>query len=552
MPAMRAAIYARFSTEMQSASSVDDQLARCERFAGERGWLVVDRFADRAVSGATRERPGLGGLMGACEAGRVDVVLVEDLSRLSRDTGDAFEIKRRLDFLGVAIVGAADGIDTRDGSSGGKLAFGIRSLFSSHYRDDLADKTLRGLRGLAEQGLATGGVPYGYRSVRDGAHSRIEIDAERAVHVRRIFAAYAAGHSYAQIAARLNADGVPAPRAHPLRRGNGWIATAVRVVLRNPRYAGTWAWGERQWTTPHPETRRRRWKRRAGGALVTTQRPELAIVDPETWAIVDAKMRGRAPPVRGRRAEYPLSGLLVCGACGGTMVIHSGGSGGPRGPRYYRCGSAHKRGTCTQRSTVREGRARAAVLGAMRSTLESGAMAEVVRIAAEVLSEARSNEGTDRAAAEARLRRATERAGRLVDALASGLAGSSTVSAELRRAEAEADDARARLAEIAAMESSAALPTAQELVALALSELDEIAAADPAEARERLRATLGTVSVHAVDGGHELRGWLDPLSVATRPPGGGTRAIGLVAGARESSDRTPPPWAVPMVARVAA
>jgi len=138
----RIAIYARFSSEGQRDASIDDQVRRCRAFAEENGADVPDElvFADRATSGAGTDRPGFERLMRLVtdRPARVDVILVEDLSRLSRAQADLFTVQRLLEFAEVRLIGIADGIDTAAKNS--RLTFGLKSLVSAVYLDDLADK----------------------------------------------------------------------------------------------------------------------------------------------------------------------------------------------------------------------------------------------------------------------------------------------------------------------------------------------------------------------------------------------------------------------------
>ncbi len=90
-----AAIYARFSTERQDARSIEDQTRRCRRFAEERSYTVVEVFSDAAQSGASLQRAGLQALLAEARGGRrapFRAVLVDDLSRLSRDLGDTWNL----------------------------------------------------------------------------------------------------------------------------------------------------------------------------------------------------------------------------------------------------------------------------------------------------------------------------------------------------------------------------------------------------------------------------------------------------------------------------
>ena len=96
---MRAAIYARYSSENQRASSIEDQVSLCRQEAERRGWTVAREWTDAGVSGAVGEdqRPGFREMMAAAKRREFDVVVVDDLSRLSRDTSDALVALKTLE-----------------------------------------------------------------------------------------------------------------------------------------------------------------------------------------------------------------------------------------------------------------------------------------------------------------------------------------------------------------------------------------------------------------------------------------------------------------------
>ncbi|MGD9866564.1 MAG: recombinase family protein [Hyphomicrobiales bacterium] len=98
---LRAAIYARYSSDLQSARSIDDQVALCRQRAESEGWDVLEVFADYALSGATMDRPGLRGAVDAARATRFDILLSESLDRLSRDQEDIAGVYKRLTAWGL-------------------------------------------------------------------------------------------------------------------------------------------------------------------------------------------------------------------------------------------------------------------------------------------------------------------------------------------------------------------------------------------------------------------------------------------------------------------
>lgn len=166
----RAAIYARMSTDKQSEHLPDDQAARCREFAARHGWETPADlvFIDAGISGATRHnRPGLLAMFD--RIAERDALLVFDDSRLARDTEDAGWIRNQLEEHGRTGY---------DGSTGLKLSnvgSQVMSVLSAEQRKKIAADARRGLRGQMDRGLATGGLPYGYRTLRDehgAAHRR--------------------------------------------------------------------------------------------------------------------------------------------------------------------------------------------------------------------------------------------------------------------------------------------------------------------------------------------------------------------------------------------
>ena len=140
MTMTRAAIYARYSSDRQSETSAEDQARLCRGRIEQEGWGLVDVFADLAISGATRNRPGLNALLE--RAGEFDVVVAESLDRLSRDQEDIAGLYKRLRFAGVRIVTLSEGEVS-------ELHIGLKGTMGALFLKDLGDKTRRGQVGRA-------------------------------------------------------------------------------------------------------------------------------------------------------------------------------------------------------------------------------------------------------------------------------------------------------------------------------------------------------------------------------------------------------------------
>jgi DNA invertase Pin-like site-specific DNA recombinase len=328
---MRACIYARFSTDKQRETSIDDQARVCRARAEHEGWQVLDVYSDVETSGQTliSGRRGAGAMLEAARAGRFDIILLESLDRLARDLVEQETTVRRLEHRGLRIIGVADGYDTQ--LTGRELMRAVRGAINEGYIRDLGHKTHRGLEGQVARGYHAGGISYGYRSIIAGLDARgepighrLEIDEERVRWVRWIFRHYARGESVQKIAAELNRRKVPSPRA------GTWAVSALygspnkgSGILNNELYAGRYIWNRSRWIKD-PDTRRRQRVDRPRHEWRIEARPKLRIVDERLWERVRARMDGTrlAGGARGKgpRPRTLLGGLLRCGVCGGAVV----------------------------------------------------------------------------------------------------------------------------------------------------------------------------------------------------------------------------------------
>ena len=95
---MRAVIYARYSSDLQSEASIEDQIEICRRYAQSQNWSIVEIYSDAAISGASRFRPGFQKLLGDAGSGRFDVVICEAIDRLGRRLADTADLQDQLSF----------------------------------------------------------------------------------------------------------------------------------------------------------------------------------------------------------------------------------------------------------------------------------------------------------------------------------------------------------------------------------------------------------------------------------------------------------------------
>jgi site-specific DNA recombinase len=363
---LRCAAYARYSSDLQSPTSIEDQIRKCREYAVAHGFQFLDDYVyiDQALSGVGADRPGLCNLMNASvsQPRPFDVILVDDSSRLSRSTKDALAIFERLNFCGVRLIAVSQGIDSEDEQA--QVLVTVHGMVDSLYVRELAKKTHRGLEGLVLQGRHAGGRVFGYNAVaaEDGRGKTLVVDDRQAEVVRRIFQMSAAGCSLKKIATTLNREGVEPPRPRADRPNATWCPTAIREMLYRELYAGRIIWNSSRFVKV-PGTNKRVRRVRPKNEWHIIQRDDLRIIEAELWDTVQERLlrlktsyaSHQRPGLLSRSvtSKYLFSGLLKCGECGGNLVIvtHTGPGGQYR---KYGCSRHFYRGACSNNLLERQ------------------------------------------------------------------------------------------------------------------------------------------------------------------------------------------------------
>lgn len=453
----RTTLYARYSTDKQRETSIDDQLRAARARAEAEGWQIVATHADEGISGTTplSLRPGGKAMLADALAQRFDILVVEGLDRISREIGEAETIVKRLEHRGIRIIGTADGYDTE--ARGRKVMRIARGLVNELYLDDLREKTHRGLAGQVERGLHAGGRTYGYRSeaLPDGRGNRQIIDETEATTVRWVFEQFAAGHSTRAIVHQLNERGTPSAR------GGTWAVSALMGaagkglgMLNNELYIGRVIWNRRQWLKD-PDTGARRYVERPKSEWQIREAPELRIISPELWTAVQT--RARNGPARGTRTgkgaipRTLFAGLLRCSSCGAAVVAIN--------RERYGC-SAHKdRGpaVCPSPLTIKREVLDKRLLAELREDLLCPeALADLQSEVATILTSMQREAAGGSDSAQRRMRSIEGEITRLVDAIATiGL--SPALQARLKAAETERAELQTQLAAASASPAPATM-----------------------------------------------------------------------------------------------
>ncbi len=512
----RVAVYARFSSDMQHAVSIERQVQTCREYAKREGWGTIPAahvYADEAVSGSRSDRAAYSRLLQEIAASNgtpvYDIVLVEDWSRLSRDMQEASKLVKMAPIWGLRVIGCNDGVDTS--RKGTKVLTYMKAAMAENFLDELIDRVRGGLRERFRAGHHAGGTIYGYKTVplldasgfkdRFGnprvLGRRLEIVPAQAQVIQRIFREAAAGATPREIAARLDADRVPKPcltradgtpyhfetPAGKARQTSRWNPSTVHHLLRAERYTGRWSWLRR--TGVGKDAKNRTILRPSPDDRLTDERPDLRIIDEATWEKVQAhlarraegvhfdprtgKLRGRkpgAPPTRD--AGNPWRGLLFCGTCGGPIAVVRTPKGATWKGRYLGCVQHFRlKDGCTETGTMRLEELNAALRGALEGYFSDTKLAtQRAKKFFDALNAYNAKRHLVVAKVEAEVKKADQALKRITQAIAGGMDGSS-MRAAYQEWERKKADAERRLADLAARQTEPlAIKPPAEILAL--------------------------------------------------------------------------------------
>ena len=339
-------LYERLSRddELQGESnSISNQKKMLEDFARRNGLPNPTHFTDDGVSGTRFDRPGFLAMMEEVEAGRVEAIVIKDMSRLGRDylkVGQVIEILRQ---RGVRLIAINDGVDSLKGDDDFTP---FRNIMNEFYARDTSRK-IRSVfksKGMSGKHL-TGTVIYGY--LWDEKREHWLVDEEAAEVVRHIFALAMEGYGPYQIATKLSEEKIEMPAVHLARYGEGvnknktfadiyrWSASTVVEILKKREYLGHTVNFK---TRKHFKDKKSHYVDESEWTIF--ENTHEAIIDQETFDNVQ-RIRGNARRYPDGFGEaHPLTGLMYCADCGGKMYVHRTYNG-KRVPQYT-CGQYGK------------------------------------------------------------------------------------------------------------------------------------------------------------------------------------------------------------------
>ena len=356
---MKAWLYYRLSrdedTEMNSLQNQRQILAD---YAEQNGYDIVGESFDDNVSGMTFNRKGLGQLETAVDEGKVDIVLVKDLSRLGRHRTQTALFIDHLRENNVKVYSVTEGIDSTNEND--DMLIGFKQLFNDFYAKDISKKVRTGVRQKQKTTGIVETLPMGY--VKDKNTGTISIDEETAWIVREVFRLYIEGYGLTTIAKKMNADGIKSPDYYFNRKLSDhkpdiskkylWVQTTVKRMLTNELYHGT--------LVNHKTVSSKIYK-------TITAVPEEEqfkhenfcepIIDETTWKQAQFMLEQRSkinPRSQCGRNIHRYAGIIKCAECGANLIARRRKW---KDKEYveYTCNSNHRYGKeyCTPHS-VRE------------------------------------------------------------------------------------------------------------------------------------------------------------------------------------------------------
>jgi DNA invertase Pin-like site-specific DNA recombinase len=323
--------YYRLSKDDEKAGeslSIENQRLILQKYVAEQGWELVDEYIDDGYSGTNFDRPEVQRLLEDAKNGRIDIIVVKDLSRFGRNY---IQVGQYVDYIfplyNIRFIALSDNVDTADTNSSGMDMMPIMNVFNEWHSANTSKKIRAVIEANARAGkYRTTFAPYGYIKGADEKKLPI-VDEPAASNVRRIFEMRASGISPRKIAEVFNEESILIPTDYRCQRDGTttkkqtshlWQADIVKQILRNPIYLGHLV----QCRSTTVSYKNKKHVNRDESEQVVIRNTHEAIISQELW---DKCREVEASVSQGKRNKsgvtQPLSGLMYCADCGGKMRL---------------------------------------------------------------------------------------------------------------------------------------------------------------------------------------------------------------------------------------
>lgn len=327
------ALYERLSRDDEQAgesNSIQNQKMYLEEYARQKGLRNIRHFSDDGYSGTNFNRPGFTALLEEIEAGRVETLVVKDLSRFGRNylqVGYYTEVV--FPKKGVRFIAINNSVDSANPTDNDLTPF--LNIMNEWYAKDTSNKIKAVFKSRMQKGLrCSGSIPYGYKRTKDDKQ-QLYVDEPAAEVVRRIFRMACQGIGTTTIAEILTAEQVLIPSAYTAKTSPEncrnkdyadpyrWSATTVGYILDRQEYLGHTVLGKS--ICENFKTKQRR--PATADELMIFPDTHEAIIDQDTWDIASRMRSKKKPRAANGTYTHRLSGLVYCADCGGRMSYSS-------------------------------------------------------------------------------------------------------------------------------------------------------------------------------------------------------------------------------------
>ncbi|MFT9078540.1 recombinase family protein [Ethanoligenens sp.] len=324
--AIKVGIYVRLSKDDERAGesvSIKNQKLMLTHYAEQQGWFDYSIYCDDGYSGTSFQRPGVERLIEDAKDGKINLILVKDLSRFGRNY---IQVGQFTDYvfpmIGCRFIAVNDGVDTLHNDND---MMPFRNLFNEFQSKDTSKKIKAVKRACATAGRYIGAyAPYGYLKSSEDKHHLV-IDEEVAPVVRRIFSLRCEGLGYRAIASVLNRDHILPPREHyyrllqkinPFYSNHLWNEVTIKTLIRNEVYLGNTV----QMKTGTASYKNHKQIKKTEDNWIRVDGTHEPIIDRATWDLCVEIDRKRFKPRTHKNGEISLFGGLVrCADCGFAM-----------------------------------------------------------------------------------------------------------------------------------------------------------------------------------------------------------------------------------------
>ncbi len=357
----QAGSYARLSREdgdkIESDSIVNQQHIIDDFCASKPEIGIMESYVDDGYTGTNFNRPGFLRMINDIESGKINCVIVKDLSRFGRDYIDmGFYLERFFPQKNVRFIAINDHVDSLYGAY--DMMLPLKNVFNTQYAKDISEKVRSAFKAKQKRGEFVGAfASYGYLKDPQN-HNHLIVDPIASEVVLRIFEMAAEGYGQIKIAKILNDEKIPCPSEYKRLIGENytntnrldktayWTYSTIHSILKNECYRGHTVSNRYYRPTMHGKA-----KKTSQNDVIIVKNTHDAIISDKLWNSVQSIVSKNTRAIDFNSHVHTFAGLIKCGNCGRAMCRKTSAGNAA----YFSCGSYERYGpsVCSKHS-IRE------------------------------------------------------------------------------------------------------------------------------------------------------------------------------------------------------